>query len=206
MDIGIRPTAGAPVPRHPEGCDHVALVLQGGGALGAYQAGVYQALHEAGLEPDGITGALDRRHQRRHHRRQSAGTPAAAPARILGPRHRAAAGGFRRTTTRRTARMTFFVAADACAGPARVLHAARPEPVVRTARQRRRHVVLRLRPRCARRCCAWSISTCSTAATSASPAARSTSPAATTSISTTRSQTFAPSTSWPVRRCRRHCR
>ncbi len=56
MDIGIRPTAGAPVPRHPEGCDHVALVLQGGGALGAYQAGVYQALHEAGLEPDGITG------------------------------------------------------------------------------------------------------------------------------------------------------
>ena len=32
----------------PEGCDRVALVLQGGGALGAYQAGVYQALHEAG--------------------------------------------------------------------------------------------------------------------------------------------------------------
>jgi hypothetical protein len=27
-------------------------VLQGGGALGAYQAGVYQALHESGLEPD----------------------------------------------------------------------------------------------------------------------------------------------------------
>ncbi len=32
--------------------DQVALVLQGGGALGAYQAGVYEALHEAGLEPD----------------------------------------------------------------------------------------------------------------------------------------------------------
>lgn len=32
------------------------LVLQGGGALGAYQAGVYQALHEAGLEPDWIIG------------------------------------------------------------------------------------------------------------------------------------------------------
>jgi NTE family protein len=28
------------------------LVFQGGGALGAYQAGVYQALHEAGIEPD----------------------------------------------------------------------------------------------------------------------------------------------------------
>jgi NTE family protein len=32
------------------------LVLQGGGALGAYQAGVYQALHEAGQEPDWIIG------------------------------------------------------------------------------------------------------------------------------------------------------
>jgi NTE family protein len=32
------------------------LVLQGGGALGAYQAGVYQALHEAGLEPDWVIG------------------------------------------------------------------------------------------------------------------------------------------------------
>jgi predicted acylesterase/phospholipase RssA len=34
----------------------VALVLQGGGALGAYQAGVFQALAEAGLEPDWIAG------------------------------------------------------------------------------------------------------------------------------------------------------
>ena len=32
------------------------LVLQGGGALGSYQAGVYQALHEAGIEPDWIIG------------------------------------------------------------------------------------------------------------------------------------------------------
>jgi NTE family protein len=32
------------------------LVLQGGGALGAYQAGVYHALHEAGIEPDWIIG------------------------------------------------------------------------------------------------------------------------------------------------------
>ena len=34
----------------------IVLVFQGGGALGAYQAGVYQALHEAGLEPDWIIG------------------------------------------------------------------------------------------------------------------------------------------------------
>ncbi len=31
-------------------------MLQGGGALGAYQAGVYQALHEAGIEPDWVSG------------------------------------------------------------------------------------------------------------------------------------------------------
>ena len=34
----------------------VVLVFQGGGALGAYQAGVYQALHEGGIEPDWIIG------------------------------------------------------------------------------------------------------------------------------------------------------
>ena len=44
-----------PVAR-PHGCDGIGLVLQGGGALGAYQAGVYQALHEAGLEPDWVVG------------------------------------------------------------------------------------------------------------------------------------------------------
>jgi NTE family protein len=32
------------------------LVLQGGGALGAYQAGVYQALCEGGIEPDWVIG------------------------------------------------------------------------------------------------------------------------------------------------------
>jgi NTE family protein len=31
-------------------------VLQGGGALGAYQAGVYQALHEAEIEPNWVAG------------------------------------------------------------------------------------------------------------------------------------------------------
>ena len=40
----------------PKGCGRVALVLQGGGALGAYQAGVYQALHEEGIEPDWVSG------------------------------------------------------------------------------------------------------------------------------------------------------
>ncbi|HEY1927016.1 MAG TPA: patatin-like phospholipase family protein [Caulobacteraceae bacterium] len=34
----------------------VALLLQGGGALGAYQAGVYEALAEADLHPDWVAG------------------------------------------------------------------------------------------------------------------------------------------------------
>jgi NTE family protein len=34
----------------------VVLVLQGGGALGAYQLGIYQAMHEAGIEPDWVVG------------------------------------------------------------------------------------------------------------------------------------------------------
>lgn len=36
--------------------DRVALLLQGGGALGAYQAGVYEALAETGLHPDWVVG------------------------------------------------------------------------------------------------------------------------------------------------------
>ena len=38
------------------GIGQTVLVLQGGGALGAYQVGVYQALHEAGIEPDWVVG------------------------------------------------------------------------------------------------------------------------------------------------------
>jgi NTE family protein len=57
MDVSSRPPAPSlAAPWHPKGCDRVALVLQGGGALGAYQGGVYQALHEAGLEPDWLAG------------------------------------------------------------------------------------------------------------------------------------------------------
>jgi NTE family protein len=34
----------------------IALLLQGGGALGSYQAGVYEALAEAGIHPDWVAG------------------------------------------------------------------------------------------------------------------------------------------------------
>ena len=36
--------------------DHTVLVLQGGGALGAYQAGIYAGLADAGVAPDWISG------------------------------------------------------------------------------------------------------------------------------------------------------
>src|ERR1700678_4328106 len=57
---GRRITAGARdpevVPRMILPGEKVVLVLQGGGALGAYQAGAYEALAEAGIEPDGVAG------------------------------------------------------------------------------------------------------------------------------------------------------
>jgi NTE family protein len=46
--------ASGAVSRPPFEC--IALLLQGGGALGAYQAGVYEALAEADLHPDWIAG------------------------------------------------------------------------------------------------------------------------------------------------------
>ncbi|MBY5721695.1 patatin-like phospholipase family protein [Rhizobium leguminosarum] len=36
--------------------EKTVLVFQGGGALGAYQAGAYEALHEAGIRPDWLAG------------------------------------------------------------------------------------------------------------------------------------------------------
>lgn len=42
-------------PRRPP-FDCIALLLQGGGALGAYQGGVYQGLAEADLHPDWVAG------------------------------------------------------------------------------------------------------------------------------------------------------
>ncbi len=36
--------------------EQVVLIMQGGGALGAFQAGVYEAMHEAGMEPDWVVG------------------------------------------------------------------------------------------------------------------------------------------------------
>ena len=52
---GTRAPAEQPKPCATE-FDSIALVLQGGGALGAYQAGVYERLLEAGVEPTWVSG------------------------------------------------------------------------------------------------------------------------------------------------------
>jgi NTE family protein len=49
-----RPKASSRSGRPPFEC--IALLLQGGGALGSYQAGVYEALAEADLHPDWVAG------------------------------------------------------------------------------------------------------------------------------------------------------
>jgi NTE family protein len=54
MNVQVQPDVAVEHGRLPFEC--VALVLQGGGALGAYQAGVYEALAEAGIHPDWIAG------------------------------------------------------------------------------------------------------------------------------------------------------
>jgi NTE family protein len=54
MNVQVKPHALTAERHLPFEC--VALVLQGGGALGAYQAGVYEALSEAGIHPDWIAG------------------------------------------------------------------------------------------------------------------------------------------------------
>jgi NTE family protein len=49
-------SADAPKSRKRPEVGQIVLVLQGGGALGAYQGGVYEAMHEAGIEPDWVIG------------------------------------------------------------------------------------------------------------------------------------------------------
>ena len=78
--------------------EHTVLVLQGGGALGAYQAGVYEGMAERGFAPDWITGvsigainaaliagnAPERRLERLREfwDRVSSGMPVVAPAQL----------------------------------------------------------------------------------------------------------------------------
>jgi NTE family protein len=54
MDVAHKTSARSPSGRVKH--DNVVLVLQGGGALGAYQAGAYEGLAEAGVAPNWIAG------------------------------------------------------------------------------------------------------------------------------------------------------
>lgn len=60
MALNSRPNGKTPPRDRPKnrtaGYGQIVLVLQGGGALGAYQSGVYHALHDAGVEPDWVIG------------------------------------------------------------------------------------------------------------------------------------------------------
>lgn len=52
----ILPHRAVRIPHNRPPFECIALLLQGGGALGAYQAGVYQALAESNLHPDWVAG------------------------------------------------------------------------------------------------------------------------------------------------------
>jgi NTE family protein len=62
LDVPTEPDRAADDRTHAEQAapaeraNRIVLVFQGGGALGAYQAGVYEALHEQGIEPDWLIG------------------------------------------------------------------------------------------------------------------------------------------------------
>jgi NTE family protein len=49
--MSLKDTKKSPAPK-----PKVVLVLQGGGALGAYHIGAYQAIEEAGFRPDWVSG------------------------------------------------------------------------------------------------------------------------------------------------------
>ncbi|MGE0024436.1 MAG: patatin-like phospholipase family protein [Hyphomicrobium sp.] len=57
MKVETETATSAAAAAHPaKAAGRIVIVLQGGGALGAYQAGVYHALHDAGIEPDWLIG------------------------------------------------------------------------------------------------------------------------------------------------------
>ena len=180
--------------------DCVALVLQGGGALGAYQAGVYQALAEANLHPDWVAGI-------------SIGAINAALIAGNAPRERVSrscAPSGRRSPRSAlfdpfglgallAARRSWVTFSSTSCAPEPPCSGARPASSRRDFRRRTSLRRARSRPRasttprrCGARSSGWSTSTASMPARCASASARSTSAPATSSISTTTTHKIRP--------------
>jgi NTE family protein len=102
MNVEVQPHVNAAERHLP--FEVVALVLQGGGSLGAYQAGVYEALSEAGIRPNWIAG-------------MSVGAINAAI--IAGNPSNDRVDRLRKFWTQATADGPWFGAGDACMGLAR---------------------------------------------------------------------------------------
>ena len=192
----------------------VALVLQGGGALGAYQAGVYEGLHEAGI---GRTGSPASRSAR--------STPRSSPA----IRRSAASNALRefweticspascrdaaqpdladqppvRHATTRAGSPRLRGDAHPRRRAARLLHAALSAALAPAARAARARPASTTPRRCAARWSGWSISTASTHGGCASRVGAV--DVATGNFDVFRQRATCgcgPSTSWPPARCR----
>ena len=156
--------------------EETVLVLQGGGALGAYQAGVYRGTVRGGHAPDWVAGISIGAINAAHHRRQPAGAPGRAPAQVLGAGFVAsccyAAGRRRRATPGR-----YFNEASASLraavrrSPASSRRACRRRCSSRPVRRRRSASTTPRRS--SGRWRSWSISTSSTTGRCGSASARS---------------------------------
>ena len=158
-------SAAAPPPRMPSAPralpGQVVLVLQGGGALGAYQVGVYQALHEAGIEPDWVIGtsigAINARADRAATRRSTARAAATRSGARSSSRRRRRSVRLVRPRQRCSATLTTVM---------RGIPAFFTPNLARAARRQRAASASSRRPttaprRCARRSASWSTSTTS---------------------------------------------
>ena len=203
----------AGMPRHPSFASSrrlaarppfecIALLLQGGGALGAYQAGVYQALAEADLHPDWVAGISigainaaiiagnppdERVDKLRAFWEEITANPLLDWA---GCSRRVHSQGRPRAQRRQPAErgLRLCSAARRASSP----RDSRPLGCTRAAPSRRPASTTPSSSR--RRSSGWSTSTASTPARCASASARSTSAPATSSISTTPRTRSAPST------------
>jgi hypothetical protein len=78
-----------PPPRPPSYDKKVGLVLQGGGALGSYQAGVYEALASSDYLPDWVAGISIGAINAAIIAGKCAEAPSCPPVGLLGGNHRA---------------------------------------------------------------------------------------------------------------------